>query len=73
MTKTDRNGGLTARDLESLRANLMKVRDENLADLELPGPRSAPWWTTGRLAAPRCARTWRTLSTWSRTRRRSSR
>ena len=34
MTSTDRSGGLTAQDLESLRAALMKVRDENLADLE---------------------------------------
>ena len=34
MTSIDRSGGLTAQDLESLRAALMKVRDENLADLE---------------------------------------
>jgi DnaK suppressor protein len=34
MTSTDRSDGLTTRDLESLRATLMKVRDENLADLE---------------------------------------
>jgi DnaK suppressor protein len=34
LTSTERRSGLTARDLESLRAALMKVRAENLADLE---------------------------------------
>ena len=34
MTSTDQSGGLTAGELETLRATLLRVRDENLADIE---------------------------------------
>ena len=34
MTRTDPTAGLSAGELESLRATLMRVREENLADVE---------------------------------------